>query len=110
MATNQVGKPPKPKIIEVYSVRQSQSVYDLAVQLYGTISNIGKLLEIFPNLNIQVPFGSVINLEDQADPIVTFFKGKVVATFSDSEFVIPSVTFDSSLITFDSTVYTWDNV
>lgn len=73
--------PPTPTVKEVYLVRESQSVYDLAVQLYGTVSNIGKLLENFPNLNEQVPFNSPVDLVDQSDPVVTFFKGKVVATF-----------------------------
>lgn len=100
--------PPTPSVQEVYSVRKNQSVYDLAIQLYGNLSNIGKLLEIFSNLNDEVPIGSAIALEKQDDPIVTFFKNKVVATFEKPE-LISHLTFDSTLVTWDSSLYTWDN-
>lgn len=73
--------PPTPTIKQIYLTRDAQSVYDLAVQLYGTVSNIGKLLEKFPNLDDEVPFNSPISIVDQSDPVVSFFKNKVVATF-----------------------------
>jgi hypothetical protein len=73
--------PPTPTIQEIYLTRDAQSVYDLSIQLYGTVSNIGKLLEKFPNLNNMVPFNSPVDIVDESDPVVLFFKTKVVSTF-----------------------------
>lgn len=73
--------PPTPTVKQVYITRDAQSIYDLSVQLYGTVSDIGKLLEKFPNLNNEVPLNSNIDIVAEQDPIISFFSEKVVSTF-----------------------------
>lgn len=66
--------------IRTYKTISLQSVYDLAVQLYGDISKIGILLELFPNLNDTIALGSEVEVEEQTDPIAVYFLDKRVAT------------------------------
>jgi hypothetical protein len=65
-----------------YVVRFKQSVYDLAVQLYGDVSKVGIILKLFPILDTDVPLGSIITLTPQKDPIAIYFKdrGLIVCT------------------------------
>jgi len=70
---------------KVYTTRKQQSVYDLAVQLYGSISNIGNLLKLFPNLDNEIPLGSKIIIEEQADPIAKFFLDRKIIVCTDLE-------------------------
>lgn len=67
---------------KTYLTRQYQTVYDLAVQLYGDVSKIGILLENFPNLNNAIDFNSTITISPQLDPIAKYFvdSGIIVAT------------------------------
>lgn len=67
---------------EVYTTRSKQTVYDLAIQLYGSLSHIGNLLEYFPNLDTEIPVGSAISLTEVSDPVAVYFKDRnmIVAT------------------------------
>lgn len=67
---------------KTYLTRQYQTVYDLAVQLYGDSSKIGILLKLFPNLNSAIDFNSQITVENQVDPIAKYFldTGIIVST------------------------------
>lgn len=86
-----------------------QSVYDLAVQLYGDVSKIGILLKLFPNLDSVIDLNSAILVEPQLDPIALFFtdNGYIVATdvVSQGE---ENPTFDSSVAKWDSDIYSFD--
>jgi|SRR6187549_1410704 len=66
-----------------YKTHSYQSVYDLAVQLYGDLSKIGILLELFPNLNSSIDLNSSIMVEDQTDPIAKYFKDKRIIVATD---------------------------
>jgi len=66
-----------------YKTHSYQSVYDLAIQLYGDLSKIGILLELFPNLNEGIELGSSVMVEDQTDPIAVHFKDKRLIVSTD---------------------------
>jgi hypothetical protein len=65
-----------------YLTRSYQNVYDLAIQLYGDLSKIGILMELFPNLDEAITLSSSVTVEEQTDPIAKYFKDKrlIVAT------------------------------
>lgn len=98
--------------VSVYKTISLQSVYDLAVQLYGDLSKIGNLLTLFPNLDSVITLNSEISLPDQIDPIAVYFKNNGLSVATD---LLPSVppagdaTWDRTDITWDSTFYTFDN-
>lgn len=56
-----------------YSTKKMQTVYDLAIQLYGDVSKIGSLLTAITNINNEVPLFSALTVEEQKDPIVKYF-------------------------------------
>jgi hypothetical protein len=57
-----------------YRTLEFQTVYDLAVQLYGNMSFIGKILKTFSNLNTEIAVGSTIQVDKTTDPVVQFFQ------------------------------------
>lgn len=65
-----------------FLTRDKQNIYDLSLQLLGDISKIGILMELFPNLNYDIPLNSPVTLETQKDPIAKFFldRGVIVST------------------------------
>lgn len=65
-----------------YKTRQKQSAFDLAVQLYGDVSEIGKVIGTFTNLNSNIPVGSSIDVTETKDPIAKYFTDNklIVAT------------------------------
>lgn len=85
-----------------YKTVQAQSVYDLAIQLYGDLSKIGNLIELFPNLDNGIPVGSEFSYEVQTDPIAKYFQDKRIKISTDTTIVEGDEegVFDS---TFDST-------
>ncbi len=91
-----------------YTARKLQSHFDLAVQLYGDVSQIGEILRNVSDINGEIPLGTVFSFPEQTDPIAKFFKDKVVQT----DFVPVSgdapPTFDSTQVTWDSSQYTFD--
>jgi len=94
---------------KTYLTRDLQNVYDLAVQLYGDVSKIGILLDLFPNLDEVIDLNSSIVVPDQLDPVAIYFRdsGLIVST----DFVSGAVdnpTFDSSVVKWDSDVYSFD--
>ena len=63
-----------------YNARDFQSVFDVAVQLYGDISRIDEILPIIRNLGTKIAFGTHITYTPTKDPVSLFFQNKVVAT------------------------------
>jgi hypothetical protein len=78
-----------------YLTRDSQSVYDLAVQLYGDVSKIGILLKLFPNLDSAISLNSPIVVETQIDPIAIFFSDNRIIVATD---IIPIVSTPSRVL------------
>jgi hypothetical protein len=79
----------KPATVErspqnIYSTRELQNVWDLSIQLYGDVSKIGKLLELFPNLDNLIPVGSQIDLEEQDDPMAIYFSDRKIIVATDN--------------------------
>jgi len=68
-----------------YLTRDLQSVYDLSVQLYGDVSKIGILLELFPNLDSNIDLNSSIQVSTQIDPIALFFNDNRIIVATDIE-------------------------
>ena len=98
-------------LTSTYVTRSGQTAYDLAIQLYGNLSNIGKILELFPNLNNAIGFNSSISIEVQNDPIAKFFLDRRVIVSTDV-IVLPTSsahTFDSTIYKFDSTLLKFDS-
>jgi hypothetical protein len=93
-----------------YYTRERQSVYDLCIQLYGDLSKIGNLLELFPNLDTVIPAGSEVTVEDTDDPIKLFFSDRrlIVATdlsdpFSGLELILMEAGGSSYILEEDGT-------
>lgn len=63
-----------------YHVRDFQSVFDLAVQLYGDFSRIDEILPLISNLGTKVPIGTSITYTPNNDPVSLFFRNRTVAT------------------------------
>lgn len=90
-----------------YTARKLQSHFDLAVQLYGDVSQIGEILKNVSDINGEIPLGTVFSYPEQTDPIAVFFRDKVVQT--DFEVDAPLFfTADNTLIKADSTLLTAD--
>lgn len=75
-----------------YLTRDAQSIYDLAIQLYGDASKIGILLELFPNLDSSINLNSTISVPTQVDPIALFFSSNKLIVATDV-----TVTYDEGL-------------
>lgn len=72
-----------------YITRDRQSVWDLSIQLYGDLSKIGILLEIFPNLDDGITLNTEVNVELQTDPIAQYFLDKKIIVATDLMVVAP---------------------
>lgn len=91
--------------MRIYRAHKLQSIFDLAVQLYGDLSKIGNILTEIPDINGEIALGTVFELPEQIDPQAVFFLDKIVAT----DVRPPSeLTFDMTTIRWDSTLYTFD--
>lgn len=75
-----------------YLTCDAQSIYDLAIQLYGDVSKIGILLELFPNLDSSINLNSSISVPTQIDPIALFFSSNKLIVATNTE-----VTYDEGL-------------
>jgi len=93
---------------KTYLTRDLQSVYDLAVQLYGDVSKIGILLELFPNLNEGIDLSSSIMVDPQTDPIAKFFSDKRIIVSTDYFTDLSIITFDRIEFKWDSNIQTFD--
>lgn len=67
----------------IYTTREKQSVYDLSVQLYGDLSQIRKLLVLFPNLDNLITVGSGVEVEEQIDPVALYFSDRNLKVSTD---------------------------
>lgn len=63
-----------------YKTREFQSIFDLAVQLYGDISRIDEILPTIRNLGTKIEFGTSVTYTPTKDPVSLFFQNKVIAT------------------------------
>jgi hypothetical protein len=64
-------------------VRQGQSIYDLALQVYGDVSSLGKILAQFENLNDPTT-GELVSTEYTDNFLAnTLFSREIVATSQD---------------------------
>lgn len=94
-----------------YKTRYLQSVYDLAIQLYGDVSKIGNLIKLFSNLDSNITLGFGIDVPLQSDPIAQYFSTNniIVATDltgnRDLTADLTTITVDSDQITADQTIY-----
>ena len=69
----------KPKFYTFLS-RNGQSHWDLAIQLYGDISQIGEILKTNTDINGDIPFNSEFLIQVPEDPQAVFFLDKIVTT------------------------------
>lgn len=67
----------------VYKTVTKQTVYDLAIQLYGDISQIGHLLILFRNLDNEIAAFSAVSVGEQIDPIALFFTDRRIKVATD---------------------------
>jgi len=87
-----------------WKVRQDQNIYDLAIQIYGDIESLAKVIFQLDNL-ADPPTGSLIETEFTDNFLANnLFNKKLVAT-SQSELML---TVDSDTITADETDITAD--
>ena len=71
-----------------YSAIDYQSVFDVAVQLYGDISRIDEILPIIRNLGTKIDVGTPIVYTPNFDPVSLFFSKRKIST--SYYFVAPS--------------------
>lgn len=63
----------------VFVTRYRQNKYDLAINLYGSISGLPEIIKLFPDLSAEIPVGTVINYPEAATKEAAYFRGKLVA-------------------------------
>jgi hypothetical protein len=73
-----------------YIVRESQSIYDLAIQIYGDVQKLPDLISAFTNINLQIAAGSKYTYLNVNNPIKQYFldRGIIISTFKDQETII----------------------
>ena len=95
-------------------VRSNQDIYDICLQVYGTLELLGKLIK-----DNNLPFsgeisqGDILLIDSDVignNDVMDFFElGKKHPqngyTFKNN---IPPLNWDNNQITFDSTIQTWD--
>lgn len=74
---------------KIFITRESQSQYDLAIQLFGRFDQIGKILGNLPTLNNIVPTGTALSYDQQDTQDALFFTSVLCSTWnSATEFFI----------------------
>lgn len=79
-----------------WAVQVGQSVYDLALQIYGDLDRLADIVKQLSNIdiNVPVPFGTTIEQETTNNYLAkTLFSQKIVATS------LPVLAYDSFIIT-----------
>lgn len=91
--------------------KAGQSVHDIALQFYGDLSGLGKVIRSVDNLDTPIPMGTAIVVDVVNEPVVLHLeKYKIDPVSIDEEpaeeFTVDSdeVTVDSDLITADQTI------
>ncbi len=57
-----------------YKTIENQNTYDLAVQKFGTLNNLDKIMRQVPDLNEVVPYGTFLTLDNTANNLVRRFE------------------------------------
>jgi len=57
-----------------YTARDNQTIYDIAIQKFGTLSNIGDVLDQITDPNSEVQFGSVLSIAETTNNIASRFE------------------------------------
>jgi hypothetical protein len=90
-----------------YKTRTQQSHFDLAIQIYGDISQIGEILKNIDDINGEIALGTAFSFPEQTDPAALYFSNKTGQT--DVAIDAPIfLTVDNDTITVDSTLITAD--
>lgn len=66
---------------KTFITRESQSQYDLAIQLFGRFDQIGKILANLPTLNNIVPTGTSLSYDQQDTQDAIFFTAVLISTW-----------------------------
>jgi hypothetical protein len=79
-----------------YIVKEYQSVYDLAIQLYGDVQRLPELITSFSNLNEPLPIGAKYIYKSNESPIRKYLldRGVVISTFTNNEPIDPALITD----------------
>jgi hypothetical protein len=70
-----------------YSAADYQSIWDVAIQLFGDVSRVDEILPIIRNLGSKIGFGLPIQFTPNLDPVSLFFTNKVVATAISDDYM-----------------------
>lgn len=63
-----------------YIIRDGQTIYDLAIQLFGSLTGISNLLNLIPNLGINFLAGSILQYPEDLKADNYLFLNTIVAT------------------------------
>jgi len=63
-----------------YLSRDAQNIFDVAVQLFGDVGRIDRLIPIIRTFGLAIPLYTPITYTPTKDPIAAFFSGRIVAT------------------------------
>jgi hypothetical protein len=67
----------------IYKTRSKQTVYDMAIQLYGDFSKIGEVMKTFTDLDNVIPVASEIDVPVQTDPQALYFANNKIIVATD---------------------------
>lgn len=78
--------------IKQYTIRQGQTVFDLALQLYGDVSRVFELCTlnptVLPNVLVRNISGQTISYEEQTNQVATeYFKNGTILSTQYPEFI-----------------------
>lgn len=73
---------------KIFVTRESQSQYDLAIQLFGRFDQIGKVLGNLPTLDNVVPTGTVLSYDQQNTQDALFFTSVLCSTWNERKFIL----------------------
>lgn len=90
----------------IYKTRKLQSHFDLVIQLYGDFSKIGEILINIGDINGEIPLGTSFDVPVQNDPTALLFSSR--GTIVQTDFVVATLTADTTEFTADTTFLTAD--
>ena len=85
--------------MENYTTREGQTIFDLAIQLYGDVSQALTIVrnnDSIDSLNSNVPTGTVIQYEDPKNTITNQFRLRNTQVVTYNPALIPGAAFDDS--------------
>jgi hypothetical protein len=69
--------------MKVWPSHFGQSIFDLAIQFYGDLSGLGKIIRSVPDIDNDVPVGTLVTVDEVNEPNVINYAKKNIIPASD---------------------------